>query len=393
MGLRFEELKPAAAMTGLQFSYAGVIILTRAALFKGLSPPVFVFYRQAVATLVMAPVAAFLSSGRYRTQRSAESSMGLRSFWLIFLASLIGVTMTQNVYFEGLYLASSSVASAMSNLIPAVTFVMAFALGFEKIKLRSLRSMAKILGTVVCVGGAICMSLLRGPKLLGLQQDHPLQSMDSLFFGPGGDEKWLLGSAFLFASACCWATWLILQVPVSKSYPDHVSLSAWLCFMSTIQSGVFALFVERDPEAWILHSGIEFGCIFFSGVIGSALTFFVQSWVVSKRGPLFSAMFNPLAMVITTVLAFVVLHEEIYTGSLLGAMAVIAGLYVVLWGKAEDYRDMKGERGSLTEAGEDVQILVEESAESIRIESQINLEEPLLDQESNNRSHCEINYR
>lgn len=65
MGQRFEELKPALAMIGLQFSYAGVALLTRAALLKGMSPQVFVFYRQAVATLVMAPV-AFASSGTQR---------------------------------------------------------------------------------------------------------------------------------------------------------------------------------------------------------------------------------------------------------------------------------------------------------------------------------------
>uniref|UniRef100_A0A7N0RI12 EamA domain-containing protein n=1 Tax=Kalanchoe fedtschenkoi TaxID=63787 RepID=A0A7N0RI12_KALFE len=391
MGLRLEELKPALAMIGLQFSYAGVALLTRAALLKGMSTPVFVFYRQSLATLVMAPV-AFLSSGRYSRfwmKRSAESSMGLRSFGLIFLASLIGVTMNQNVYFEGLYLASSSMASAMSNLTPAVTFVVAFALGFEKLKLRSLRSIAKIFGTMFCVSGAMCMALLRGPKLLNLRQHHPLQSINNLLFGSstGGDEEWFLGSEFLFASSCCWSTWLILQVPVSKSYPDHVSLSAWMCFMATIQSGVYALFMERDPEAWILHSNVEFGCIFFAGIIGSALSFFVQSWVISKRGPLFAAMFNPLATVTTTILAFIVLHEQIYTGSLVGALAVIAGLYIVLWGKARDYPDMKGGEGPKPEADQDVQILIEES---VRIDSRTDLEEPLLDHEPDDPSQCEI---
>lgn len=41
------------------------------------------------------------------------------------------VTLNQNVYFEGLYLASSSMASAMSNLLPAVTFVITLAVGYS----------------------------------------------------------------------------------------------------------------------------------------------------------------------------------------------------------------------------------------------------------------------
>ncbi|KAE9462491.1 hypothetical protein C3L33_05587, partial [Rhododendron williamsianum] len=47
-------------------------------------------------------------------------------------------------------------------------------------------------------------------------------------------------------------------------------------------------------------------------------------------------MFNPLGTVITTVFAAVLIHEEIYTGSMLGAAGVIVGIYAVLWGKAKD---------------------------------------------------------
>ncbi|KAK7855837.1 wat1-related protein [Quercus suber] len=85
----FDYYKPALAMIGLQFIYAGY------------EPRVLVVYRQVIATLIMAPIAWF--RGR--------------------------VTANQNAYFEGLYLASSTAASAMANLIPAITFVMAAILG------------------------------------------------------------------------------------------------------------------------------------------------------------------------------------------------------------------------------------------------------------------------
>lgn len=38
--------------------------------------------------------------------------------------------MNQNVYFEGVFLAGSSMATAMTNLIPAVTFVIATMVGY-----------------------------------------------------------------------------------------------------------------------------------------------------------------------------------------------------------------------------------------------------------------------
>ncbi|GMI81132.1 Usually multiple acids move in and out Transporters 34 [Hibiscus trionum] len=325
------DYKHTMAMLGLQVGYAAVALVTRAAMLQGMSPRVLVVYRQAVATLAVAP-AAYLSR-----RKSGGPSMGIRSFSLIFLASLIGIAINQNIYYEGLYLATSSTASAMANLVPAVTFVMAAIVGLEKVDIRSLRSIGKIAGTVICVTGAIFMALLRGPKLLNAQA-LPAKSL----IGAEG-EHWLLGCLFLFGSACCWSVWLILQVPASARYPDHVSLSAWMCFFGTLQSAAITLFLEPDLEAWTLHSSFELVCCLFVGIFGSGLSFFVQAWCISQRGPLFSAMFNPLCTVIVTILAAPLLHEEIYTGSLIGAVGVIGGLYVVLWGKAEDYQVLNKE--------------------------------------------------
>ena len=50
------------------------------------------------------------------------------------------------------------------------------------------------------------------------------------------------------------------------------------------------------------------------GVFGSGVTFYLQSWCISVRGPLYSAMFNPLCTVITTAVAAVVLREELHVG-------------------------------------------------------------------------------
>ncbi|CAL5328416.1 unnamed protein product [Camellia sinensis] len=349
----FGDYMPALAMFGLQVSYALVALSTTAALLQGMSPTIFVVYGQAIATLAIAPIAYFT---RRNTSRPC---LGLKSFSLIFLASLVGVTINQNIYFEGLYLASSSMGT------------------LEKLNIRSMRSMAKILGTVFCVTGAVSMAFLRGPKLLNLKFLPP-----KLLLGTGGDD-WLLGCLLLFGSSCCWSLWLILQVPVSASYPDHLSLSAWMCFMATLQSAAVAFFLEPNLEAWKLHSYLELGCCLFAGIVGSAVSFFVQAWCISRRGPLFSAMFTPLCTVIVTIFATIFLHEELYVGSLIGGVGVILGLYVVLWGKAKDLQESKVERDPKFENDQTkiVQILVDESEE--RMSSiKIDLEEPFLSDKS-----------
>ncbi|KAK4604917.1 hypothetical protein RGQ29_013117 [Quercus rubra] len=328
-----DEHKPAMAMVGLQFSYACTSLFTRMVLVQGMSPRVFVVYRQAIATLVMTPIVYFS-----RRNSNIKCSLNLRSFSLIFLNALIGVTLNQNLFFEGLYLSSTSVSTAMSNLVPAVTFVLASILGMEKVNIRSFISSAKIIGTVICVGGAISMALLKGPKLLNMEL-LPSKSI----FGAGGDN-WLLGCLSLFGSSWFWSFWVIMQ---------------------------------NDSEAWYLHSVEEFGCCLYAGT-GSAVSFFVQTWCISQRGPLFSAMFNPLCTVITTIIASVFLHEELYTGSLLGAFAVVIGLYVVLWGKAEDLKEIKQEAVPKLQHDQEKmgQVLINESSE--KKNSKVDLEEPLL---------------
>ncbi|OIW18647.1 hypothetical protein TanjilG_13399 [Lupinus angustifolius] len=279
---------PVIGMIGLQIHYAALAIFTRAALLDGLSPTVFVVYRQGIATLTLVPM-AFSSKRR----QSLKISMGLRSFFLMFATSLIGVTANQNAYFKGLYYASSTAATAMSNLIPALTFIMAAIVGFEKIGLRSLRNIAKILGTVCCVSGALTMALLKGQKLLHME------------FVP---------STYLTAS---------------------------------------------ESDNWQLVS------------------FFIQTWCISERGPLYCAMFNPLATVITALITVTFMHEELYVGSLVGAIGVIAGLYIVLWGKAKEIEEIKQEKQSNLQ---DDKI----------ISSSIDLEEPLLSENSENVAEAKI---
>ncbi|XP_050874494.1 WAT1-related protein At4g30420 [Lathyrus oleraceus] len=365
-----EYYLPIMVMLFLQFIFAGMTLGTRIALLEGLSPRVFVVYRSAFATIVLAPL-AYLSSRR----NSCSCSLNLRSFCLIFIASLIGITLYQNLYFEGLYLASSSVASAISNLLPAITFVIAAFVGMERVNIRSLRSIAKIVGTIICVTGAVSIALLKGPKLLNAEN---LPSKSFIGLSLESDENWLLGCLFLLGSIVAWSIFLILQVPAYESHPNYISLSAWLCFMATLQSAVVTLFIEQDLNAWKITSILELGCSLYAGIMGSAVTFCLQAWCISRRGPLFYAMFIPVFTIICTVLAALLLHEEIYIGSLIGAIGVIIGLSIVLWGKAKDIVDVKEKTDSKSMINEieEVKFLINESYE--KEHSKSDLKEPLL---------------
>jgi len=128
----------------------------------------------------------------------------------------------------------------------------------EKVEVRRPRSLAKIFGTAVCVGGAMSMAFFKGPKLLhgGL---HAL-----LHWPPSSGSRWVTGALFLVGSSSCWSLWLILQVPICKSYVEPLVLSAWMCLLSTLQSALLVSFLQPDPGAWRIRSLFELACCLFS---------------------------------------------------------------------------------------------------------------------------------
>ncbi|PON99266.1 Plant-drug/metabolite exporter [Trema orientale] len=326
--------KPVIAMVVLQCITAAVTLFSKVALSQGMSPIIFVVYRQVFATIIMAPTAYFT-----RWRNPHNTSLGLRSFTLILLTSLIGVTANNNTYFEGLNLSSSTIATAMLNLIPAITFVMATVVGMEKIDPKSLRSIAKIIGTIVCISGGICMALVKGPELF-INTKFVRYSKSIFFLGTGLEgENLPLGCLFLFINCCCNSFWIVMQVPISEACPDHLYTTFWMFFLSSIQSSILACFIDRNPQAWVLHSVLQLGSCLFAA-IGEAVSFFIQVWCISQTGPVFAVMFTPLSTVITTIIAILFMGQSLYIGSLMGAFAVILGLYVVLWGKAEDLEEI-----------------------------------------------------
>ncbi|XP_051143242.1 WAT1-related protein At4g30420-like [Andrographis paniculata] len=353
----FEQQIPTTAMIGCQILYSAVALSGRAVLLDGLSSKVFVVYRQCFAFFLIAPLAFF------SRREKKECGLGWRSLGMISLLSFIGVTVNQNMYYSGLYLATSSAASSITNLVPALTFILAYTFGLEKVNWRSVRSGAKVVGTVLCVGGAAAMALLKGPKLLNTTNNFLL-----LLSGP--EDTWLLGCSFLFGSAFCWSLWLILQAHVSGWYPDHLALTAWMCLIAAVQSAIWTVLVEPDLSVWKLTSPFQLFSCFFAGLT-SAVTFFGQAWCTSRRGPLFAALFNPLCTVIVTIIASIFMHEELYSGGLMGGLVVILGLYIVLWGKAKENTATDGEE-------DDIAQLKSDETDILEYAVTIDLEEPFL---------------
>ncbi|XP_057858724.1 WAT1-related protein At5g07050 [Cryptomeria japonica] len=313
----------------VQTAYAGLIMISKAALGTGLSCFVLVFYRHVIATVFLGPLAYFL-------ERKSRPSITFYSFRMIFLLALCGTAIQQNLFFEGLKYTSPTFGSALGNAIPAMTFVMAVLFRLEEVKIKTRKGQAKVLGTLICTIGALVMTVYKGsviPKLWS-PPIHIKHNHNKIH------EDWTKGSILMMTSYFGVCIWLILQAKIVKYYPAPMSLIALMCFVGSLQSAVAGFIFERNLDAWALGWNLQLLTVVYCGIAISVVANCMQMWYISKKGPVFAAMFSPVGLVIVAILSPAVLDETLHLGSIGGGILVVIGLYTVLWGKSRDMKDI-----------------------------------------------------
>ncbi|KAJ4726858.1 WAT1-related protein [Melia azedarach] len=318
------RFKPHILMILLQICYTSIYFITEASFNQGLNPHVYVTYRHVVGGLIMFPFAYFL-------ERKVRPKLTLALFLEFFVLSLVGISFTLNLYFASLNYTSPTFVTAMINTIPSMTFVIAVTLGLETVDIRSFRGIAKILGTLISVIGAIIIAFYKGPAVPGLRGDAPIH-----VGAKSVHANWLKGSIMTVSSCISWSVLFILQAFTLKRYPAKLSLTTWMNCIGAAQSAVYTIIVHHKSAAWLTTSMIDIWIIIYSGALASGFSTFIQLWCTKEKGPVFVTIFNPLTTLLVAVTAYFLVGEKLHTGCILGAMIVIAGLYALLWGKERD---------------------------------------------------------
>ncbi|CAA0836256.1 WAT1-related protein [Striga hermonthica] len=329
ISLLLQKAKPFLLVIFLQAGLSGMDIISKVALDNGMSNFVFVVYRHLVATIIMAPFALALD-------RNIRPKMTWSIFFKIMAMSLLEPVIGQNLYFLGMKYTTATSAAAMSNVLPAITFVIALCFRLEKLKITSIRSQAKIIGTLATVAGAMIMTFVIGPNL-GLpwtkkgsayNQHHQTVTL----------QDSIKGAVMIIAGCLSWACFIILQAVTSRTYPTDLSMTVWICLLATVEGAAVALVAEnRNPAAWAIKWDTKLLAVVYTGVFCTGIAYYVQGVVMKERGPVFVSAFSPLNMVIVAILSSIILAEQMYLGRVVGAVIIIIGLYFVNWGKNKDY--------------------------------------------------------
>ncbi|XP_059290300.1 WAT1-related protein At2g39510-like [Lycium ferocissimum] len=295
----------------------------------------FAVYRNAFATIVFAPFAFLL-------ERKIRPKMTLSIFLKIMLLGLVEPVIDQNLYYTGLRYTTATFATTMCNVLPALTFLLAWILRLEKVNIKRIPSQAKIVGTAVTLGGAMIMTLIGGPTIgLPWTKHHPNITTTATSASPIELQP-IKGALFIAAGCICWSCFYNLQAITMKTYPAALSLTCLICSSGALQGTVLTLVAERgNTSIWAIHWDTKFLSYVYSGMVTSGVGYYVSGLIMKEKGPVFVTAFNPLNMVIVAILGSFILSEQLNLGRVLGGAIIVTGLYLVIWGKSKDQQSSK----------------------------------------------------
>ncbi|GAV81016.1 EamA domain-containing protein [Cephalotus follicularis] len=318
-------LVPFAAMVAVEFLSVGLTTISKDAMSKGMSPFVFVVYSNALGTLIF-----FLLS-----IRAKRAPIRFPVLCKCFLLGLCGMTVMQTCVYTGISYSSPTLASAMANLIPAFTFLLAVVFRLEKLELRNRKSQIKIVGTLVSILGALIVTIYKGPPAGPWPIHPPTQPSSSNLLMI--KSNWLLGGLFFTTACISTSMWNIFQAAVLKEYPSEMTILFLYCFFGTIQCAIVALIAERkNPSAWKQRPHIELVPIISSAIFGTVVSYGLITWCIRKKGPVFVAMFKPIGIAIAVFLGIIFLGDTLYVGSIVGSVVIVVGFYGVIWAQSKE---------------------------------------------------------
>ncbi|XP_063940574.1 WAT1-related protein At1g68170 [Daucus carota subsp. sativus] len=248
-------LKPTILMVIAESILGGSNVLYKLAVNEGSDLRILVAYRFLFAAAFMIPIAFYVERG----------------------------SLFQNLYVVSLDLTSATFATAITNLVTAITFVLALCFRLEKLNWEKASGKAKVMGTLLSLAGAMLLTLYKGPDLFSWNTHLNLVNHGENVVRT--HPNMILGAFAALGSITCYALWTNLQ-----------------------------------------------------GLLATGVLFTMVAWCVHMRGPLFVSAFNPLMVVIVALAGPFVLDENWYLGSVLGGITIICGLYVLLWGKAKEMK-------------------------------------------------------
>ncbi|GLT85972.1 hypothetical protein SLE2022_041370 [Rubroshorea leprosula] len=253
IGNFINSLKAPALMALVQFLNSGINFSYKLAANDGMSLRVIIAYRLMIATVVSTPFALFLE---WKSWETLTWTICLQAF----LCGLFGGSLAQTLYLQSMVYTSATFVSAINNLVPVFTLVMAVFSRLETLKLGMVAGKAKLMGILIGIGAAVMLTLYEGAEIKIWSTNINLLHPDQVSAHPGrshpGTSTFILGAFLALLSCVSLSFWMIIQAKLGVTFPYMFSSSVLMCAMGSIQSVVITLCTEKDWSRWKLDWNI-----------------------------------------------------------------------------------------------------------------------------------------
>lgn len=229
-----------------------------------------------------------------------------KDYWRLFVLSIFGVSLNQVLFISGLSLTKASNSSLLAVTIPIFALSVGAILGVEKLRL------LKIVGIILAAVGVI---LLIDPRKASFSSETTL------------------GDILIVCNSLSYG----IYVATSKetiSRNGAIKSMTWLFIFAAIicvPLGAFSMqsvdFATVSPMIWLL--------ILHISIVATALPYIFNAWALARVNPSTVAVYVYLQPIIGFMLAVVFLGEEISIFTILAAILIFSGVFLVTKKKAE----------------------------------------------------------
>ena len=258
----------------------------------------------ALVVLRTAGAAAILFAVSRGRERVASASPFTRADYArIFGYGLLGASINQVAFLEGLARSTATNAALMVVVVPVLTLGFAVTLGRER------ASLTGILGIALGLAGALLLILPRG--------------------GVEMAPRAALGNLLLLLSGASYALYLVLTRSMLARH-DPLRVVSWTFLLAALTLWPLGLGGLRD----LLRSGLsEVGASSVAYVVigGTAVPYLLNSWALARVHSSIVAVYVLLQPVVAASLGRVFLHERFGPHTAVAAALVVAGVILSAW--------------------------------------------------------------
>lgn len=223
------------------------------------------------------------------------------------VCALLGISLNQVLYLEGLQRAPSVNAALVMALIPVFVFALSVALRQERLV------PMRACGLLLAVSGAVLLLVRKRVDL-----------------GP----EYLAGNLLMIANAASYSVYLVLAKPLAMRYPALV-LTAWVFGLSAWTVPLFAW-----GEAWAPGVAATADWLSLAWVLlfPTILAYLLNSYALARVSASTTAIFIFMQPVLAAIAGYVWLHERLDAQFGVAAGLILGGLWVVLCWRARSPR-------------------------------------------------------